>query len=462
MHYGGRMMPQHKTYRATGWTLASAGLLASMAWLGGAQPAQALPAFSHQTGDACTACHIGSFGPQLTPHGREFKLNGYSNGKPGLASYPPVSTMVETSFSSTGKNVPEAAPGFSTNDNLAVDEVGLFLAGQIYDHLGIFAQVTWNGIEHKWEWDNSDLRYGRDFQIAGVDTILGVSINNNPTISDPYNTLPGWGYPYQSAGLAPAPAASTLLEGGLGQRVIGATAYGLINDMFYVEAGGYGGLSNKTLTDLNNGGLTLSGGAPYVRAAFQQNDLKQNYSVGGFMMYADTVPDGGAGMGTDRFLDYGFDASYQWLGDRQHIFTVNASAIFEDRKMSASYAMGGVEKENGSLQTYKLTGSYWFDQTYGVTLGGFMTRGSSDNVLYAPGAMDGSANGKPNTTGYIAQLDWVPFGKKESFMQPWVNMHMALQYTGYTEFNGGSGNYDGSGRKASDNNTVALLTWWAF
>lgn len=455
-------MTYQKRYRTAGWILAGAGLLAGAAWVGGARPAQALPSFSHQTGDPCSACHIGSFGPQLTPHGREFKLNGYSDGKAGLAPYPPVSVMAETSFSTIGKSTPDAAPGFGTNDNFAADEIGLFLAGKIYDHLGAFVQVTWNGIEHKWEWDNSDVRYGRDFEIAGIDTILGVSVNNNPTISDPYNTLPVWGFPYQSANLAPAPAASTLIQGGLASKVVGATVYGLINDMVYVEAGGYGGLSNNTLTDINNGGLTLSGGAPYVRAAFQQNDLKQNWSVGGFMMLANTVPDGGDGFGTDRFLDYGIDASYQWLGDREHMFTVNAAAVFEDRKLSATYAMGGAENENGSLQSYRLTGSYWFQQTYGITLGGFFTRGSSDSILYAPGALDGSANGSPSTTGYVIQLDYVPFGKKDSYMQPWVNLHLALQYTGYTEFNGGSSNYDGAGRNASDNNTLALLAWWAF
>lgn len=36
--------------------------------------AGAVPDFAQQTGQACSTCHIGSFGPQLTPFGREFKL----------------------------------------------------------------------------------------------------------------------------------------------------------------------------------------------------------------------------------------------------------------------------------------------------------------------------------------------------------------------------------------------------
>jgi hypothetical protein len=43
-----------------------------------------------------------------------------------------------------------------------------------------------------------------------------------------------------------------------------------------------------------------------------------------------------------------------------------------------------------------------------------------------------------------------------------VNLRLGLQYTGYWRFNGGSMNYDGFGRSASDNNSVFLFTWLAF
>ena len=42
----------------------------------GAGPARAVPSFSEQTGQPCTTCHVGGFGPQLTPFGRAFKLGG--------------------------------------------------------------------------------------------------------------------------------------------------------------------------------------------------------------------------------------------------------------------------------------------------------------------------------------------------------------------------------------------------
>ncbi len=42
------------------------------------RPADAIPAFAQQTGQACSDCHVGSFGPQLTPLGRAFKIGGYT------------------------------------------------------------------------------------------------------------------------------------------------------------------------------------------------------------------------------------------------------------------------------------------------------------------------------------------------------------------------------------------------
>jgi hypothetical protein len=45
---------------------------------------------------------------------------------------------------------------------------------------------------------------------------------------------------------------------------------------------------------------------------------------------------------------------------------------------------------------------------------------------------------------------------------PWLNTKFSLQYTAYSKFNGGSSNYDGFQRNASDNNSVYALLWFAF
>jgi len=41
-------------------------------------------------------------------------------------------------------------------------------------------------------------------------------------------------------------------------------------------------------------------------------------------------------------------------------------------------------------------------------------------------------------------------------------VRIGLQYTHYLQFNGGTTNYDGNGRNASDNDTILLFTWLAF
>ena len=53
--------------------------------------------------------------------------------------------------------------------------------------------------------------------------------------------------------------------------------------------------------------------------------------------------------------------------------------------------------------------------------------------------------------GYLADVDWMPVVQ---------HAKVAQRYTAYTRFNGASGNYDGFGENAKDNNSVFLLAWF--
>src|SRR5215467_6897485 len=85
-------------------------------------PALAVPSFAVQTGQPCAACHVGAFGPQLKPYGRDFKLHGYvaSDGQNhGL----PLAMTTQSSFTHTSASQPSgAAPSFRPNDNIAIDQ----------------------------------------------------------------------------------------------------------------------------------------------------------------------------------------------------------------------------------------------------------------------------------------------------------------------------------------------------
>jgi hypothetical protein len=105
--------------------------------------------------------------------------------------------------------------------------------------------------------------------------------------------------------------------------------------------------------------------------------------------------------------------------------------------------------------------AYTFNQTIGLSFGYNKIWGSKDNGFYNNNT-GFSQSGKPNSEYFIAELDYIPFGEQTSFAYPWLNLRLALQYIGYTEFNGGSSNFNGSGRGDSNNNTLYLNGWLIF
>ena len=438
-------------------------LLIVLAWLA-CMPtlALALPSYAWQTQLACVACHVGSFGPQLTAFGRQFKLMGYTM-KVGDGAQLPLSAMLVESFTHTQKaqtDVP--AKGFATNNNAELQQASLFLAGRLSEHMGVFAQATYSENGGLLGWDNVDLRYARMFSRAGHAGIWGISVNNNPTVSDVFNTAPAWIYPYMSADLAPGAPAQPMLFGGLGGQSIGASAYVQLDGAWYLEAGGYRSLSPAFLRHVNAGyDGRLSGVAPYARVAYTWNLPKGDFTIGGFaldmrrgLVGTNAAGDAVAVVGTtDRFRDFGLDSSYQYVHD-DHTFTVDALYVHEQQRLDATFADGGADHLHNSLQALNLKGSYWYRNTYGVTLASFADNGSNDVTLYGN-------NGSPDTRGGSIELNYNPFGQSTSWHQPWANVRLGLQYTWFTRFSGLVHNIDGAGRNASGNNTLYLYAWLA-
>src|ERR1700730_10782744 len=86
------------------WNVARLSLTVVTALLVSGGVARAVPDLASQTGEACTRCLVGAFGPQLTPFGRAFKIGGYTQGGgEGLAAKIPLSAMVQGSFTNTNK-----------------------------------------------------------------------------------------------------------------------------------------------------------------------------------------------------------------------------------------------------------------------------------------------------------------------------------------------------------------------
>ncbi len=423
-------------------------------------PASAVPAFGEQTGQPCSACHIGGFGPHLTPFGRTFKLEGYTM-RAGDAFNAPISAMAVASYVTSSKDQTEPpADHYGVNNNASLDQISLFLAGGIGDHFGGFFQATYDGVGRAFSWDNLDLRVTDHVTIDGSDVLLGLTLNNAPSVQDTWNTLPAWGYPYTGSDLAPAPAAATIFDGGVAQSVLGASAYAYWDSSIYAELGFYWTPSHNFLSAMgtDDGPGAISNAAPYVRLAYQKDYGDQNFEIGAFGFFPDLHPgdDTSTGM-VDSYSDLGVDGSYQFMGDGTNIYTVNFRYTNERQHLAATQMLGGVANIGNRLDDVRLDASYYWHNELGGSVQLFNTWGSADTLLYAD-----NSTFKPDSSGVTFQLDATPWGDTDiSPLGPRFNVRVGMQYTLYTRFDGASTNYDGAGRNASDNDTLRIFLWTA-
>jgi hypothetical protein len=436
----------------------------------------AVPSFARQTGMPCTSCHTAF--PQLTPFGRTFKLTGYtiSNEQSRL---PPLAVMLQGApgFTHTRKDQADAdlPARFDDNDNVSLNQISLFYAGRLFgpyarplfgdgaarvlNKVGVFAQGTWDGVEQQWAWDNMEVRAADTISIAGGNVVMGMYVNNNPTLQDLWNTTPAWGFPFSSSGLAPAPDAAPLIAGGVSQQVIGFGGYSRIAGWLYLEAGAYTTLSADVQRSLGvdpSGETQIDHLAPYWRLTLEKTWGSHGLALGTFGLSADTFPGRDGSAGHDRFTDIGLDLQYQYLS-AHHDITLMANWIHENQDLDASRQLGASANASNDLWSASFTGSYLFSKTYGIDIQYFRIEGDRDTTLYD------SRTGRPDSDGWVFQLNYLPFNKGGGpAFWPYSNVKLSLQYTLYNRFNGSSRNFDGDGRDAADNNTLYLEAWIAF
>ncbi len=452
----------------------AAGLLLAVA--GTAPTARAVPSFARQMDMQCIQCHT-EF-PILNQFGRQFKLSGYTQSSdPSTTSIPPLAIMLQPSYTRTqDPQVGGAAPGFGDNNNFAVTQLSVFYAGRLFgpyaetvfgkdaaeflNKFGIFSQTTYDGVAKAWHWDNTELRFANTTTVHDQDVIYGLYANNNPTMQDPWNSTPAWGFPFSASGLAPTPAAGTLIEGALAQQVVGFGAYTFVADTFYVDVGAYSNLSAQTLRSLGidpTGETEVVGMAPYWRLAYDRAVGDGHWEFGAFGMAASSYPGMDQSAGKDRTTDFGLDSQYQ-LSSGPHDITAMASWIYERDSWDASYPLGNTANPSDTLVSFKATVDYLYDKTFGGAVQYFLINGSNDSALFS-----GSQTGSPTSDGVILQLDYLPNNKNGGpKFWPRSNVKFSLQYVVYNRFNGARTNYDGAGSNAQGNNTLYAEAWIAF
>jgi hypothetical protein len=436
--------------------------------------AQAVPSYARQTALPCEGCHSAGFFPELNNYGRMFKMNGYiwsAHEEKPYETTPPIAAAQTWSYTHTDRSQPgltrrnarQPTVAWATDGNHNFSfpqQANFFLAGRYYGRLGGFIMGSYSGVDDAVAADNIDVRF-TDIRTFGENHTLlyGATFNNGPSVQDPWNTLPAWSQLIASE-VAPGPAASPSLGNLIGQ-VAGVGAYAFWDDFLYAEVtpyltGAYGpysfvttGIAKDTITD---------GVAPYWRLVLYKNKGSHSFSLGHVGMHDDAFQSGSHGP-TNGFLDLGGDVQYQW-NKKPHFVTFRTTFIWENQDLRAARAAQAATHMHDDLQTIQFWASYYYYNLAGVTVSLFDTMGRRDPLMYAPAELDGSRNGRPDTLGGFVQLNLLPFSRWFKLAWPALPMtQLAIQYTAYDTFNGSSSNYDGSGRAASDNNTLYLLAW---
>ncbi len=423
--------------------------------------AYAVPSYARQTGLPCSGCHYTP--PELNAAGRQFKLEGYVNktqptvssshderraGLDLLASLP-LSAWFEASFTNT--NAPQ--PGTQNGNAEFPQDISLFLAGAWSTHIGSFLQVTYNTQADHFSMDNTDIRYARTSKLADKDWVVGLTLNNNPTVEDLWNDTPAWGFPFIASDVAPTPTAGPVIAGALAQDVAGLGGYTMWDSHLYLAGTLYRSAHVGTTqpTDGTGFAFNIRGVAPYWRVAWQQNGVKNNFEIGAYGMHMKSSPGAITGL-EDAYTDYAFDFQWDRIVVRRDVFSLRSTYIRENSQLVATVANGGASFNAHHLNTFNANAEYHFGNRIAPAFGWFTTTGTTDPLLFPQAAISGSANGSPQSSGYVLNFS----------VWPIQNLDLALQYTGYTRFNGAGTNYDAAGRNAGGNNTVYILARFVF
>ncbi|MGA8259453.1 MAG: hypothetical protein WB783_04490 [Arenicellales bacterium] len=400
--------------------------------------AHAVPSFARQTGQTCAACHTAF--PQLTAFGRQFKLRAYTLSSArqvksknlDIGLWAPLSMMIQTNWNTLDK-----APDPSTDNSkfLLPSQLSIFYAGSITNKSGAFVQVTAESGQG-FSQDNTDIRIAN----SGSMGIYGLSLNNNPTVQDPWNSTLAWGFPWFEAGYGYEYPHSVM--GALGGAVAGLTAYGFWNNHIYTELGAYSAVNSVGKDGPStDGGKAIKGAAPYWRLAYAQDSGSTNWEVGTFGMYV-KVPTAGFSSGQDKMTDTALDGQFQWTMDPNNSMTLDGYYLHEHQALDATSP--GASGQH--LDVIKADLTWYTHQKFGFTLGYRGAKSSSGAVSSSDDITEGFADpGNQDSDAFQVQLDYTPF----------LNTRFAVQYTDYAKLNGTT-------TGASDHNQLMLGAWFLF
>ena len=239
----------------------------------------------------------------------------------------------------------------------AINNVDIFLAGKIVDHVGGLAQVNYDGTRapHLLEHARLALRSGLHARAESV-RCSALSLNNSPTVQDPWNSTPIWQFPFPPARF------SNGTQHAAGRRCLRPEVLG--RDRLHahrrdaVPGGGrlprarrrapqttWASPIRRTRAQAGRHGALLACGA----AEDEWAALRLRRGLWGFAPRA-RLPSPAAAS-TDNYTDIGYDATYQFANGGPHTFNANASYIHENQRLFATALSAAACRRYNHLNT---------------------------------------------------------------------------------------------------------------
>jgi hypothetical protein len=368
--------PHHRAAPTSQYTRASAALLL-LVWLGSDSTAYAMPGFTRQTGQPCVACHVRPLGSSPGPFGRQPSLDNFAVAGmplwPRMAATPFLAsfTMARNAANARGSSTDRRRPADAARDA----ELRLYWAGEP----------------------------------------AGYTPNNNPDARNPRNTrsaspAPAWTFPWSfvaardpttPASSGPSPFGE---HGGLTADYVGRT------------------INLDTAGNLDTTGNDATAGTPWIGSHWRvalKKELEQHFLQLGTY--------GAEARPSDNVTDMAARAWYQFTIDstdgRSNMLSAHATIIHGIRSSDADVMFPGLHM----LDAFRADVAYSFANTITSSIQYFRNAGAGGAERYGwPGS-------RPNSSGVIAGLAYLPWASTNSPIQP-LNLKFAVQYVAYTSF----------------------------
>src|SRR5206468_13083079 len=160
---------------------------------------------------------------------------------------------------------------------------------------------------------------------------------------------------------------------GLAEDVAGLGAYAMWDQHLYLAGSIYrsGHIGTPQPSTGQDFSFNIRGIAPYWRAAWQENGVKNSFEIGAYGIHVKSTPGAITGLEdsyTDTAADFQFDRT---LG--KDVFSLRGTYVRENSALSASLVAGAADRIRHHLDAFNANAEYHFGNRYSTAFGWFTT-----------------------------------------------------------------------------------------